>query len=110
MNFTVNNVEMTTEVCAKCAILFAVPLDFHNRRRDDHVGFYCPSGHSQWYPAKSSLEIAQDAKRKAEKQLDTLKQEKEQLEYALKNGLSTKCPKCGKYVKGLAGHMQRMHH
>jgi len=46
--------------CARCSMMFGVPSDFIQRRRDDHNTFYCPNGHSNWYPGKSDKEKLQD--------------------------------------------------
>lgn len=31
--------------CANCGILFGIPVEFANRRRNDGRDFYCPNGH-----------------------------------------------------------------
>ena len=32
--------------CARCGVVFAIPAALEARRREDGLGFYCPSGHS----------------------------------------------------------------
>jgi hypothetical protein len=64
---------LMTETCCQCGMLFAVPSDFQNRRRVDHSTFYCPSGHSQAYLAKSHIEIAKEERDRAVKEADRLK-------------------------------------
>ena len=41
---------MVTEECAECHMFFAVSQDFQDRRIKDHKGFFCPNGHSLYYP------------------------------------------------------------
>lgn len=36
--------------CASCGIRFGLPKTLHKRRQDDHRAFYCPNGHSNYYP------------------------------------------------------------
>lgn len=45
------------ESCIKCGFQFAVPSNFHIRKKEDHKTFYCPScKHSMYYPADNELE------------------------------------------------------
>lgn len=53
--------------CAACGIPFAVTTEFESSRREDHETFFCPSGHSNFYPQQSKTEQIQkqlDAERK----------------------------------------------
>lgn len=45
--------------CASCGIAFCITDDFERRRREDHKGFFCPSGHSNHYPQKTEVEKLQ---------------------------------------------------
>jgi hypothetical protein len=42
--------------CAICGVPFTLEKDYERRRREDHSSFYCPSGHSNFFPAKSDVE------------------------------------------------------
>jgi hypothetical protein len=42
--------------CAECGIEFCVPEGHHRRLRRTHETFYCPSGHSNYYPAETDDE------------------------------------------------------
>lgn len=53
--------------CAHCAIDFGIGGDFMRRRREDHVGFYCPNGHSNYYSGPTAEE---KALKKAEQERD----------------------------------------
>lgn len=46
-------------VTCSCGLVFAVPDQFLDARRDDHKTFYCPNGHGHWFPEKNDLEEAQ---------------------------------------------------
>lgn len=50
------DVEMEVITCGECGISFALPARFLDERRKDHKGFYCPSGHSRYFPGKSDEE------------------------------------------------------
>jgi hypothetical protein len=49
-------VEMITEVCVECGIVFAITKTFISERQNDHTYLYCPKGHAQYYPDESELE------------------------------------------------------
>lgn len=40
--------------CPECGITFGIGAEFEKRRREDKRGFYCPNGHSQWFPGKTA--------------------------------------------------------
>ena len=42
--------------CANCGLTFGVSAEFIRKRRDDHVGFWCPNGHSNYYPQQNETE------------------------------------------------------
>jgi len=42
--------------CAACSIPFGITTAFENRRREDHGTFYCPVGHSNFYPQDNEVE------------------------------------------------------
>lgn len=39
--------------CASCGIAFGITRDFEQRRRGDLKSFFCPAGHSQWFPGET---------------------------------------------------------
>ena len=39
--------------CITCGIRFAIPTSFDINKRKDHKTFYCPDGHSMYYPSES---------------------------------------------------------
>jgi len=47
---------LVTEQCITCGVLFAIPQELYERRREDHRSFYCPNGHSQHYAGETEAE------------------------------------------------------
>lgn len=42
------SVDLTTEECCNCGVLFAMPADLRKQLLADHSrSFYCPNGHGQ---------------------------------------------------------------
>lgn len=39
--------------CYSCGIIYALPEDYNENRRSDHVSFKCPNGHSMCFPKKT---------------------------------------------------------
>lgn len=61
------SVEMITEQCCNCGILFAMTSYFVSERRKDEKWFYCPNGHSQHYAPSEATELKEKLrKREAE--------------------------------------------
>lgn len=50
------NIEMAIQVCINCGIVFAITKEQEQNLRQSHESFYCPKGHSQYYPALSDKE------------------------------------------------------
>lgn len=40
--------------CAQCHAVFCVPVGLHAELRRTHRTFYCPRGHSNYYPQKTA--------------------------------------------------------
>ena len=106
--------------CSVCGIRFAAPGFWLSKRRDDHEIFYCPSGHSQYFPAKSQAEIAISDRNKVqaklnealhaqvvlEKKLNEEKAKLARLETRISHGI---CPCCNRSFKDLERHMKLKH-
>lgn len=45
-----------TLCCSECGIQWCAPVAWVQNRREDHKGFYCPNGHSQYFPGKTAQE------------------------------------------------------
>jgi len=62
------------DCCYKgCGVSFAITSEFEDRRRKDHVEFYCPNGHPQGFHGKTA----------EEERIDALQAEKLRLESSL---------------------------
>ena len=67
------DVEMRLCNCAACGVSFAFPSAIAKRREDDHQSFYCPNGHTNYYPQKSDAEILREKLRMKERELEDMK-------------------------------------
>lgn len=113
--------------CPQCHMEFGIPRNFEKRRRDDHKSFYCPQGHTQYFPEKSEaeklkeqLETArnseefwrvrskreEEAKELARRQRDAYKGHTTRLKRRVAKG---KCPSCSSDFPDLAAHMAEAH-
>jgi len=115
--------------CCNCGLPFCFPEDFEKRRRDDHENFYCPSGHPNYFPYKSPVEIERDKAAKLAQQLEVQEHRTaEALRLAEINNrslIATKghltrvhkrvahgvcpVPNCKRTVSQLAAHMKTKH-
>lgn len=111
---------LTVIECANCHIDFGVTDGFEKARRGDHKTFYCPSGHSNFYPQQSEAEKLRARLRSAEA---TLTHTKDQLQATerqrrAQKGLNTRlknriaagvCPCCNRTFQDLARHIAGQH-
>jgi hypothetical protein len=119
--------DFSESVCSTCGIVYYVPHNWQRRRREDHETFYCPNGHTQYYPGKSGVEklreeLAAEQNRKiealrraneAEASLRRANEAKTKLKNTLKrqkkrvaNGV---CPCCNRTFVALGRHMKTKH-
>lgn len=66
-------IKMEVIECANCGMPFGVPADKVERLRKCHNFFYCPSGHSQNFPAKSNEEKLREEILAKEREIESLK-------------------------------------
>ncbi len=52
------NVELQEHSCSKCKISFWITVKHDKELQRCHNSFYCPNGHSQFYPGKTDAEKA----------------------------------------------------
>lgn len=115
----VENQWLETITCYKCAVLFAVPGKFKQKRREDGASFWCPAGHCQHYTEtevtrlKKSLERAEQMRDAASSRAATADRDKQAITAAHKkmrarivNGV---CPCCNRTFQNLMGHMKTEH-
>lgn len=113
------SLQMYTMRCANCGVMFGVPNEFDDQRRDDGRSFYCPNGHSNVYRDTEAKRL----KRELEKTTQRLSQANERRERAeeesrrkqrkyarirdrVKNGV---CPCCNRTFQNLQAHMRTQH-
>jgi protein-arginine kinase activator protein McsA len=120
-SFTITETEtLVTLHCAQCHQMFAITRHFEQEMRRDRGTFYCPSGHSQWYPGDT---LEQENKRLKAQITST----RDQLEAAERSrralrGVATKaknrldrvengvCPHCQRSFQNLRRHLETKHH
>jgi hypothetical protein len=117
---------LTTETCANCGVLFAVPDWFKNQRRKDHGTFYCPSGHSlvyngpteaekeakrykEWYESEQRLARQRSAALMTERRKHAAT--KGQLTKTRKRAAAALCPVdgCKRHIVQLERHLRTKH-
>lgn len=123
-------VTLTTLTCPSCSVVFAMPVEMRKARERDRQSFYCPAGHSQWFPgktvekerdeARAQLEAAQRTTqhlrtRIREEQAETAAARRSAAAY---KGALTKarkrvgkgtCPECKRHFPALREHMAAKH-
>lgn len=115
-----HTVTMEDLECSSCGIIFALPVFFEKKRRDDHATFYCPNGHTQYFPHESDAEKnARLLREEQERHKRTLARvniaEAKAAEETAKNVRLQKrvkagvCPCCKRTFKQLAAHMHTKH-
>jgi hypothetical protein len=75
---TIGGDGVTLTCCrAGCGISFAVPRWWDAERRRDHTFWYCPNGHSQYFPTKSDVEKERERANRAEVERDVARRRAE---------------------------------
>jgi hypothetical protein len=111
---------LTVTECGECGVTFGMTEEFIAARRSDHRGFYCPKGHSRYYPQKSEAEKLRDRLRSAQAQLPHTQDQLQATEYQrraqkgqntrLKNRIAAGvCPCCNRSFQDLRRHMAGQH-
>ena len=114
------NTELVILNCSVCFGPIALGEGQHKSFREQHKTFYCPSGHSQYYPTKSDadklrdeLDVAQDRVRQVEYErnnasnmLEAETKKRKKLESRIRNGV---CPECHRSFVNLQRHMEGRH-
>ncbi len=50
--------------CSQCGVPFGLEANFEHRARSKRTTFYCPNGHSQWFPGQTDSARRKDAERR----------------------------------------------
>lgn len=110
--------------CANCGVIFGIPEDMENRRREDHRAFYCPNGHNLVFSGPTEAEkTAKAAKERADRLQAQLRAQRDQTEAAQREAAEAKaseirirwrvgngvCPCCSRTFHALAAHVATKH-
>ena len=107
-------------ICSECGLVSGLADEFIAARRKDHGTFYCPNGHSQYFPQKNEaeqlrgqLEAARSlANREAQRREAAERQRNAYKGHAtrLKNRVAAgKCPCCSEQFPDVAAHVAQAH-
>ena len=109
-------VELVTEECCNCGVIFGLTKQLKGERRDDHKNFYCPNGHPQHYVGESEAEknarLLQEERERHQRTLQRENEERQKREAAerkLKRVNKGVCPECKRTFQNLARHMCTQH-
>ena len=109
--------------CADCNVGFGITASFAAARRSDRKTFYCPAGHSQWFPGKTDEKRIEELKAQLATKDDLLRSTQrdhhklwrlqraaEGRTKALKRRIAAGvCPCCQRSFENLARHMKTKH-
>lgn len=109
-------IEIITEECCACGVIYGLTTEYQERRRNDHKSFHCPNGHPQSYLGESEAEKnARLLKEEQARHARTLQREneersaKEKSERKLKRVNAGVCHCCNRTFQQLARHMADKH-
>ena len=113
-------ITLVQEICPNCGVTFGMPSDYQQQRQKDHGTFYCPNGHSQYYPADNEVERLKKRLASQRETTQYYRQRMENVEGSLRTtkGQVTKlkkriangvCPCCHRHFANLERHMQGQH-
>jgi DNA-binding transcriptional regulator YiaG len=115
------NTWLETETCCNCGMVFAMPKDFQQKKRNNPGStFYCPSGHGQHYVGETKAQKLQRELEQRESQLadardqanrlmaerDAAAKAHKKMRTRVANGV---CPCCNRSFENLRNHMQSQH-
>ncbi|SIE38084.1 Uncharacterised protein [Mycobacteroides abscessus subsp. abscessus] len=103
-----------------CGVPFALNDEFIRQRREDHRTWYCPNGHSRYYPQMNETELAKARAARLERQLANREEDLRAAKaaHAVTKGKLTKtrnriakgvCPCCNRSFVNLGKHMAGQH-
>ena len=109
--------------CSSCGVGFGLESSFRERRLSDRKSFYCPWGHSQWFPGKTDAQIVSELKAQIATKNDLLASTQREVDkrYRLQRAAEGKtraikrrvahgvCPCCTRSFQNLAQHMANKH-
>lgn len=120
MDTQIKTVFLEIEICCSCGVPFGIEAQYRKKLKEEHKSFYCPNGHSQYYPAKNKAEILEEQMQRERAQADQIKARLRDTERSLiatrgqvtriKNRVKAGiCTCCNRYFVNLHRHMQTKH-
>lgn len=108
------SVELRTESCLNCGVVFAFPEALYNelQKRGPSKEFYCPNGHQMVYRESSevvAIKKAQAEKNLALEEVERLKKELERMKQQSSIPDPEQCPYCRNHYKNLQKHIDKQH-
>jgi hypothetical protein len=117
------SVELRTEECCNCGVLFAMTENFYKERSRRKDSFYCPAGHSQSYMGRSHQQELDEARQHArDLSIANTQLADDNMDFAKKNtSLRTKntdlrkrakngtCGFCGRTFRNVQRHVEDQH-
>jgi hypothetical protein len=118
---------LVTEECISCGVLFAIPSGLRDRLIDTHRNFYCPNGHVMQFTGQTEAQKAREEAARLQArleraearevhlrdQLDTTERQRRVAKGQLtkvKNRIAAGvCPCCRRTFTNLADHMAGQH-
>lgn len=113
--------------CANCGMVFGITQEFQDRRRKDHEGFSCPSGHSNVYNGENDEEkLRRENQRLVQNRAfleDQIRERDVKIKHERKRAIAFRghakriknrvaagvCPCCNRTFSNVAKHMATKH-
>lgn len=107
--------------CANCGIDYAIPEALYKTRKADQQSFYCPFGHSNFFPkGLTELEIAKRWATRLEREVASREEDlrSERASHSATKGHLTRakqrahagvCPYCHRNFQQVKAHVERVH-
>lgn len=103
-----------------CGVHFALDDDFIRARQENRKTFWCPNGHTRWYPGKTKEQEQRERAERLQQQLtrreSDLQQERKshiatkgQLTKARKRAAHGVCPCCSRTFANVNRHIANQH-
>lgn len=106
-------IEFTTNLescfCATCGVQYAIPQKLKAELRESHRSFYCPNGHSQWFPDETEAEKLRKELKRKEQEISDLVIEKLKVQKDFMRLKKGTCPCCKRSFQNLKSHMETKH-
>lgn len=124
MSTIVLETTLVTETCINCGILFAIPFTYQSELKKDHKSFYCPNGHTQYYPQeteaeklrkqlenerRTSLEMNRQREQIQRELNEAKKAHEKKLKQLKRRAVAGTCEYCRRTFVNKARHMQTQH-